>query len=708
MGRERGALDERYEAWNEAFLDEYFPEGNTGRLAWLPVDDDEIRALAEKHRLGDPATAVADFEAVINSWLATRDGSFTRFTSGVKGWRRVRSTPPYVAGLAFCVHAASRMAGDTAAGIASHNYYAQLNRLIGRDDGAGIPPGFDGLGDAWRDLSRWLDIDCDGRRGLSTFRTNEVAGKHVGFPMSQALLRACDRRRLPDFFKFAGLEPDSNVSAHRMFLFLRAWAALPNCGLTGRARSAIARAEDIDLAEIAETVLRELRAWDGELRDARGRRRAPIHLFVVPRRRGTVVRLLPSRPIGFPDGAWRLEGSGKHFHLEPHSSADGWFAPLQVEVTSAILERGLRLTRGALALAFDTADAIPCRQAAPEIGGYLSQQQATMFEPHLAVIRRHLVQRLKDYLSVCADPVPELRAVGPALPAEWAMTADFRFTSRPRGAQPEFGRLAPKLLAVTSFSGGLQLAGGVYLTGGEPDVSIATDQGNAITPVLDGVAQPLTDGALTLQLSEMGLGAGQHELVADITRRFSTVETWGDLAPAVAGSLGFRLSRHSDYRPQTVLAVPLDSPPPRGEIHISGAVARGAPGDLPLPDRRPALLRAGANRYAIIGIHGEVARPASGKPPAWLEEVGLSDRFQFVEVDPEFDPVWLLSENSAFFKEVTALNPDPPEPAIDGGSWGNWAKVVMQWRDARVAAHLADRWAAYVDRATTLATGRSA
>jgi hypothetical protein len=695
-----------YEAWNQAFIDEYFPQGNSGKLAWLPVDDDEIRALAENYGLGDPAAAVDNFEAVVNAWLATKGGSFTKFTAGLS-WRRVRDTPPYVAGLAFCVHAASRMAPDATAGIASHNYYAQLNRLIRRDDDAGRPPGFEVVGDAWQDLATWLDADCAGRRGLSTFRTNEHVGKYVGWPMSQALLRASDRRRLPDFFRSAGLEPESDVSPQRLFSLVRAWAMHPGCGLSQAARSAIAHAQDIGLDEIAETVLRELRAWDGELRDARGRLRASLHLLVIPRRRGTQVRLLARRPEGFPDGTWQLNGTDGEIHLHVHPTAEGWFAPLDRAVTAATLEHGLRLTRDGFALTFEAGDAIPCRQAVPEIGGYLSQPQATMFEPHLAVLRRHLVPRLKDYLSRYAEPPPGLRDAAQALPAAWAMTADFRFTSRPEAAPPEFGRLAPKLVATTSFSGGLRLSSTMYLTGGEPDVNIATEAGGALVPELDGVAQPLKGGALTLRLSAMGLPPGTHTLSADVTRRFATVDTFGEPNPADAGSLGFKLSRHGGYRPQSTFANLVGGSPPQGWLHVSGAVASGRQEDLPIPGRRPVLLRAGALRYVLIGRQGEVARPTSTHAPAWLQRLGLGGQFQFVEVSLDFDPVWLLRETPAFAKEVTALDPDAPRTAPGAGTVQAWSEAVVQWKNAAVRADLQDAWTAYVAVAAAALRERS-
>lgn len=63
-------MHERYSAWNRALIEEYFPPiGNKGRLAYLPVDDDELRALASDYQLCSPDAAVAEFVAAVKAAL---------------------------------------------------------------------------------------------------------------------------------------------------------------------------------------------------------------------------------------------------------------------------------------------------------------------------------------------------------------------------------------------------------------------------------------------------------------------------------------------------------------------------------------------------------------------------------------------------------------------------------------------------------------
>jgi hypothetical protein len=697
-------MNERYEAWNRALVDEYFPEGGRGQLAYLPIDDDELHAMAEPYGLCKPAEAVNDFVAMIRAELAARNDSFVRFSAGVKGWRRVRDDPPYIAGLAFCVLAASRMETDQAAGVASHNYYTQLNRLLGRNDRAGAPRGFETLDDAWQDLAIWLDRDCAGSRGSSTIRTRKMAGKHVGYPLSQCLLRACDRRRLPDFFRSAGLQPTTKISSSRLFTLLRAWAAQPSCGLTARARNAIANAEDIDVHEIAETVARELAVWDGELRDARGRRRAGIHLLVIPRRRGTVVKLLARRPEGFPDGSWMLERSPHSVELQPNLASNDWYAPLDLDISKKVLDSGLRLVHGDVALTFEPASAIPCRQATPEIGGYISQPQATMWEPHIAIVRRPQVPDLKAYLGHHVERPVEMHPSGSNLPAEWAITQEFQFIRPSVAAPAEFSRLAPRLIATTAFEGGLPLSSAVYLTKGEPDVHVAVEPGATMSVQLDGVEQHLDAGALNLELSAMRLPPGRHTFVADITRSFSTVETFGDACPPESGTLGHRLSRHRSYHPETASAERLGRDPSPGDVHLAGAVASGAAADLPLGDRRPHLFRAGARRYALIGaVPGQVARPAGTLAPSWLRAVGLGDFFQFIEIHADFDPAWLLVEGSTGARNARMLSAVPPAAQRLEGAI-TWASLISQWEGTTAEEGAQEAWARYVEAARQLAS----
>ena len=400
----------------------------------------------------------------------------------------------------------------------------------------------------------------------------------------------------------------------------------------------------------------------------------------------------------FSEGTWRIDGGpGTTVELRKHELASGWFAPLDLAVTGKILDRGLRLVRDATALSYEPAPAVACRQADPQIGGYLSQPHAVMWEPQIALVPRSDAARIKEYLSRYTEHPVEI-ASGPAsIPPEWAVTKPFRILTAPVNPPPEFARLVPRLVATTVLEGGLRLARNLYLTGGEPDALISSEGAESLVVELDGIQQPFGGGAVTLSLSELGLEPGNHEIRADVTRGFSTVDTLGDCSPPGAGSLAHRLSKHKGYKPETVLAEAADHALKHGAISLSGALARGDLGTLPLPDRPPLLLRAGALRYILLGSRsGELQRPGQMAAPPWLASIGLDRYFQFVELQPAFDAVWLLIEHSNMQREVRALTGALAPPArVPSPTDKEWATAIAQWRDAEVAADDASTWEQY-------------
>ncbi|MFN8151435.1 MAG: hypothetical protein U0R24_09980 [Solirubrobacterales bacterium] len=692
-------MNDAYEQWNHALVREYFPPGGRGQLAYLPVDDEELAALADHHEICDPADASAEFVGAVKAQMRSDFGTLGGFANGVRGWRRVRDEPPYVGALAVCVLAASRMDADESARVASHNYYVQLNRLLGRDERAGMPSGFDRLVSAWLDLGTWLEEDCSGTRGASTIRTNPHH-KYIGYPLSQCLLRAYDRHRLPDFFKAAGLAPRDEISDDRLFLLFQAWASHPGCGLSNRALRAVASAKDIDRAEIAETVQRELQVWDGALLDERGRRRGIIRLSVIQSRRGTAVRLVPERLSGFPEDGWTLDHSGAAVELLTHVSSDDWFQPLPDNlIVRAFSQAGLKLINGRFALSLDPpADAIPCRQAALELGGYLSQAEATLFEPHVAIVRTSRFEDLRSALAnVCNAPL-QRHPSETNLPPGWTITSPFQIQSIPEVSSIPFPGFRPRLVAAMSLQGGLRLGEDVYLAGGgEPDAHIASEVSSDLTVELDERREALKSGTLALSLREMALEPGLHILRADVTRRFTTVETFGDVTPRGAGELGHLFERHTDYHPKSSGAAPLPDQPPRGHVALSGASLKGLREDLPVPSRLPILARSGGSFYAVLGASPqEVAKPATVTAPSWLRVAGLEDYFQFVEISCAFDPVWLLTARSDGEKRIAMLGDGDPAPV---GELGEWGALLKDWANATVDDEAHGRWLAYLEAA---------
>src|SRR6201999_3549553 len=104
--------------------------------------------------------------------------------------------PSQVAFLALTVLAASRMdvGGPNNDGVASTNYYARLNELLGLD-ASGAPLGWSNSAfeRLWTDLKHRIAVDL---RGLLAAGPGPTTRRYVWYPISQSLLSRRDARRL--------------------------------------------------------------------------------------------------------------------------------------------------------------------------------------------------------------------------------------------------------------------------------------------------------------------------------------------------------------------------------------------------------------------------------------------------------------------------------------------------------------------------------
>jgi len=154
---------------------------------------------------------------------------------------------------------------DDKLGVASHNYYVQLNKLLGRP-GRGMPPGFEQLDEYWQHLRSWLNDELRGHIGICT------AGpigrwSHIGYPISQCLLRKADREKLPDFFKYARLTPGAQVDGQDLIRSLIQWCGETSCRFPERIRQMIRNGSEEIVKQIATIVAEEAAHWDGEFPD---------------------------------------------------------------------------------------------------------------------------------------------------------------------------------------------------------------------------------------------------------------------------------------------------------------------------------------------------------------------------------------------------------------------------------------------------------
>ncbi len=687
-----------YVAWNRALIRRFLPPAGPGGLVYLSVSSDSLTELV------DPSDSFVD--AVRARYFTSEGAVNTACVVADLRWRaRGEPIPPYVGLLALCALAASEMATDGDLGVTGSNYYVRLNRLLGRD-GVGAPPGFEVLRDVWCNLDDWLSDPSTGR-GASTITTHPTF-VHVGYPISQTIFPARDRRRLPDFFLAAGLEPSSGASAQEVLHHLRRWAR-PGCGLR---ELTIARIMDPAWEPMISAIaLAELQRWDGLLRDERGRVRADIVVNVLCALGGLQCDLYfwPRCPEGFPEefdaGSFTLKADG-----------DGWYQALEGVAAARALDQGLSLVEktGRRSLTLERRAVVPLHQDLDSgLDGWAATRRIRLHEPLCLLVERSHVAEVERYLSAQGSSAVVSKPVG--LPPGWALVRGARVSTggvAPAGSSSDLTRILPRLDTTLAFDGGLSVSRWDYLVGEEPVVHLGLAEAGVME--LDDLTQPMASGGLSLKLADLGLAEGDHRIsVGPAVRRFRTLSGIEARAPAFAGRQAFVFTNHG-HAPRLAALEPqaVDGPVGRGDRRLAGADIRvGTPGSL-LMLREPILLRRAHDAAVIGGVPGEIEVVTPPPRDAWLDRISPTAGQQFYEAIFPFDPWFVIYRNvdGAWVEGIGearagALEDAPPRGARLGGEQELWSISILAVDTTHVSPP--DRHADWLRMVAIAATLRS-
>ena len=265
MGNTANGAWERYDRLNDAIVDELFGEGAAGKPVYLDLERDVLSRIAE--RMGDRIATDPDemLCEVVRATLPPPDvpiGVFRLHRQRVQLWEleKSNSPPPCLGVLALLSLVAERMKQTEE--FAGSNYYGRLLQTlgiepqflarVGREFRRDTPP-------LWDALNRWLE-ESDGHRGLPTAVAFDRR-KFIGLPLSQALIRAQDRAKLPVLFAQYGLQSGQRVSVEAMQELLAEW--VPNSQVTPSLKRLWRKRSNRD--RISEVVCAELEGWDGML-----------------------------------------------------------------------------------------------------------------------------------------------------------------------------------------------------------------------------------------------------------------------------------------------------------------------------------------------------------------------------------------------------------------------------------------------------------
>ncbi|WP_334131825.1 hypothetical protein [Silanimonas lenta] len=675
-----------YRDWNTALIERFLPLASPGTPACLNVTDEDLEEMAG-------AGAADDLAAAVRARYLSHRGSIRteRVRLDLRERRATTEPPGYVGLLAVCVLAASRMEPDPASGISASNYYARLRPLLGLPSEGGAPPGFASLEELWKDLDHWIRT---WGRGDSTVGTHPIF-HHIGYPISQSVFPARDLNRLPDFFISVGLAPGEAVTGRELLSHLRRWAR-PGTGLRDITVEHIG--DDHWADRIQAVVLSAFRAWDGTLRDERGRRRAEVILGARLYRGGRECRLTlwPRRPEGFPD-----EVATGRFTLR--ALDEEWYEPLPEELASGALADGLpglvALGEG-LAFSFDQRTVYPLHEDL-RIGGWASVRRIRLHERLRLIVRADRVAAVQRFLASTGEEGTVRQAQG--LPPGWRLIIHDGMSVTPplAGADdPELERLMPRLPTAMSFDGGLAVADGVYLRGEAPDLHVGLEESAVIR--LDDEEVRLSAGGLKLALG--GLPEGPHEVASgDAVRRFTVIPGYNDVSPPSAGTLAFVVEKHRQegltLRGRDVTEVRGDPAP--GESWVAGASVRQGGRAGAIEPAVPLLLPRSGEIILIGERPGQIWRLSAPPRPAWLERISTFLGGQLFEAACPFPPAFAVRRCIG----VLVAEEIAPAPAGSGscdqpGPAAEWADVLMDASDAVVRpASARSRWEALVDAA---------
>ena len=112
----------------------------------------------------------------------------------------------------------------------------------------------------WGRLNEWLSA-ADGQFGLPT--AYALSHRYIGLPLSQALVRAADRRQFPLMFHRFGLPPGGEIPPAEMEQLLDSWLQMRPCPVSKNLAALWQRGQARE--RIANVAAVELHSWDGTL-----------------------------------------------------------------------------------------------------------------------------------------------------------------------------------------------------------------------------------------------------------------------------------------------------------------------------------------------------------------------------------------------------------------------------------------------------------
>ncbi|MEZ5080350.1 MAG: hypothetical protein R2878_06800 [Thermoleophilia bacterium] len=689
-----------YERWNNALTAEFFSGRYGEQPVYLDVDDGVLQRAGRAVGLPPERSAEALAKAVRRTLLITQPGRlFEIHVQRLKGWDHL-GPPPCVAVLCLLSLAADHMVSDGE--FRSTNYYGRLMQLLGLDPADGelrdhIARAFrEQTHELWDALERWMRRR-PAERGIPTAQPLGHL-THIGYPISQALIRSADRQALHELFEVRGLEPGQDVSLSDMAALLEPWlrSDLPSPTLRRIARNEGGR------SRIAEVAVTELRAWNGgggPAVAARARLLLQARPLSHPRPRLLLSLLLATPEAGLvPEGA-RAAGPERY---EIAQAADkALHAAVAIE-----LPNGTRVTRQHRPIVLLLYDDLT--------HSYHETSRLHLARRMMVLAPARMAGRLFTTLATAAHVKPrvrELQDLGVAAPG-WVVIDDLLLVRPPdRSALEGVGITPPAGEISVQLSGGVALrSGSRWLASRPPRIAASSLREPDLKLTLRYLEDGVQEGPVIYEGQMAGGGAWVDLIDLNLEQGRYLLEATAQDAHQVRARSRFTLDTpESSIPPDEQLFYDLDAPlgavsaQPHEPVHgVQGAsIVREEDADPLLPRStaepdasadRPASRSASADDGRSACRHRFIKHATSLGPAEWrctrCGATGTDERVRRRRLMPRkgghragADAAVGVDVAEDFDGLLEAVS------ALGGGPWGTLLRVIDDITDGQVDPH---------------------
>lgn len=540
-----------YLRWNTAVAEEIFSESAAGRPVYLDLEPEVLARIRDRVNVSnttDPSEALLRAVRVTLLRVDAPHSIFCPHLRATRAWLVLPedTPPPAIALLAAFSLVAENM--ERTEQLGASNYYGRLTDALAypREHKDKVARDYRNAAPIlWESLNSWLR-DCEGRRGLPTaFAFDRRV--YVGLAMSQALVRAQDRRRLPQLFIRYGLQPGQTLSLEEMRELLEDW--IPNSQVTPSLRRLWKKQGAKD--QIADVACSELEGWDGSLPEDLRPEAAltPVGLNLAAQVRSRPIQSIEflaiiTSALGLQPGAVEVNAAGSSAAERFIKNDGGPFSLYKVPGTGWLELRGAgEIPASALLAANITVHESRSGRTASRGARrlvvmkwdesqnlYLEARRTELLEPYLLLVHYSIADDVRKNLEYAARPGyrehDQTHLQG--LPASWIAFDRVQLENIPNVDKDDLAPLQPLARTHVALGGGFALPGAkTWHVDRPPELRVVASEQAAAVEVRDAPMRLIeyeeppdetlgvlsSGGIINLETSEVAKLEGDHRVI---------------------------------------------------------------------------------------------------------------------------------------------------------------------------------------------------